>query len=549
VLSAPQKPPSLRELDLNHYVKHYLGLLWRWKLWIIFTGPIVSLGILMYMVKLAPPKPELAATALIGVENVSNMVSFMAVENVDNSNAEIIQTRNFLKDIVIRLSLQFGLKQYSRAEIFDSIVLDTTALPGRYAFTIDKDNSDRYMVIYYGNRLLGLKKRVVESGKLSMLNNISLPGTRLVFKNGFLKNPHDFAFSIASMPKAIEYLYANIAVKKPDMRQQRNFIEVSLTGRDYPLIATIINTIADEFVLKKLMFRKRKAQNALSILEKQYEKADVELEQSEKGLRNFRTSNPTVGLTQSAQQTVTTLSELETNSFMIKSTLADAQNLQSKFNLATGDDKPQTAEEVHVFLISQGNTSAPVLQMEMNRLLAEKRALLTNYMENHPLVQKNKADVQNVIDKTSVALSNFIATMEKKIEGNALSIQAMSGKLHALPSKELEMAELQRQHGVNAQIHSTVMDRYNQAKVAETVEVADAYVMDYATPPIPPPADLLKLLAICLLAGLAMSFAPPIVTDMLSKTVRTEFELQKMTDMVVLESIPEISPVKRSGKR
>ncbi len=543
-MQQPKQPTPLREIDFSHYVRHYVSLVWRWKMWIVISAPVVSAVALIYMAKIAPSDPELSATVLIGLENTAAMTAVMNFVEIDKSKAEIITTRNFLQDIVNKLSLQFYVKKFSRNAIFSRVLVDSLARPGKYAFTIDKENQGMYTITYVTG-IFGFNDKVVESGKLATLDAIDLPGIHLQFTQPFLKDPQDVTFYITSIVKAIENLHGSLKIKRPDIRRQIFHIEVSLEGRDYTLISEILNTIADAFVEKKLLFKRRRTQNVLVVLEKQHKKAREGLARAEGSLRSFRTSNPTVGLTSGAQQTVNTMINLETNAFALKSSLKEAEILQSKLLNISQDDNVQVAEEILIFLSSRDNTTAPVLQMELNRLLAEKRATQNNYAATHPLIQKNQAAIKKLLRKIENTLTSYVKGSREMALQKSSGIQTLSKKLQRLPSKQLRMAELQRRHQVNADIYSRVLDRYNQAKVAENVEVADTYVMDYAVPPIPPPLDMLKILGICILLGLGVALGPPVVLDMISKTVRTEFELQKMTNMLVLEAIPEIIPEKK----
>lgn len=513
-------------------------------MWIVISAPVVSAAALIYMAKIAPSDPELTATVLIGLENTAAMTAVIDFVDIDNSKAEILTTRNFLQDIVTELSLQFFIKKFPRHAILSTVLVDSLAKPGKYVFAIDKKNTTNYTITYATGRF-GFNDRVIESGKLASLNTIDLPGIHLQFAQSFLKDPHDVTFYLAGIVKAIENLHGGLKIKRPDIRRQIFHIEVSLAGRDYTLISEILNTIADAFVEKKLLFKRRRTQNVLVVLEKQHTKAREGLARAESMLRGFRTSNPTIGLTSGAQQTVNTMIDLETNAFALESSLKEAEKLQSKSLNISQDDNVQVAEEILIFLSSRNNTTAPVLHMELNRLLAEKRATQNNYAATHPLIQKNQAAIEKLLWKVNNALTSYVKSSREMALQKTSGIQTLSKKLQRLPSKELRMAELQRRHQVNAEIYSRVLDRYNQAKVAENVEVADTYVMDYAVPPIPPPLDMLKILGICILLGLGVSFGPPILLDMIRKTVRTEFELQKMTDMLVLEAIPEIIPEKK----
>lgn len=543
VQSRPGRPTPIREIDFSHYVRHYARLIWQWKWWIAIAGPLVLAGALIYQLKFQTFNPELPAKVLIGLENPPTVSAGLDFIGVDNSKAELIKTRPFLKDIVNKLSLRFQVSKFPRNSIFCKIIVDSLSRPGKYEFSIDKENSNLY-TISYTNKEIGYIDKIIHSGNLATLNTIDLPNMHLEFNNSFLKNPHPVTFYVTSVQDAIEGLYNNIEVIKPDIRRQQFHIEVLLNGRDYVLIANILNNIADAFVEKKLNFIKRKTQSVLAVLEKQYNKARNDLAGAESGLKNFRTSNPTVGLTQSAQQTVSNLTALETGVFTMESSLKEAQRLDLKIAGAVNEDRIQAAEEILVFLNSHQSTSAPVLQMELNRLISEKRTLQNNYASTHPQILENEAGIENLLVKVQGSLKNFKKNTEEKALEQASGIQSLTKKLQRLPSKEVRLAELQRRHQVSAEMFSTISDRYNRAKVAETIEVADVYVMDYAVPPIPPPVNKLRILGICLLLGIAIALGPAIVFDMINKTVQTEFELQKMTDMVVLESIPKISTLK-----
>lgn len=544
---AQPKQTSLREIDFSYYFKHYMLLLWRWKLWIIISGPVVSLFALIYMVKFAPPVPELRATALIGIEHdVNTGAAMMNFVDIDNSKAELITTRNFLYDIVNKLSLQLRIAKYPRNTVFKSVVVDSTAKMGKYVLALDKENNGTY-TITYSERGIKATKTAIARGKIKELEVIKLPGVLLEFSSEYRKEPYVITFYIVEMHKAIESLHKGLTIERPDFRRQINYIEVSLRGRDYHMVATILNTIADAFVYKKLMFKKRKTINVLDALEKQFKKAKGELAIAESRLRNFRTRNPTVGLTQSAEQTVNNMIEMETNTFSIKNSIKEAKVLQTKYSQAATEDKAQTAEATLLFLNAQNNTTSPVLQEELTRLLTEQRSLQQNHASNHPSVLKNQEEISKILDKTQIALSNYITNTDDKLSEQTSEVRSMSQRLQRLPTKELQLAKLRRQHQVNAEIYSTVLDRYNTAKVAETVEVADTYVMDYAVPPIPPPTNKVRILGICLLLGLAIALGPPVISDLIRKTARTEFDLKKMSNMLVLESIPHIITSEKSN--
>ncbi|KMQ51453.1 capsular exopolysaccharide family protein EpsD [Chitinispirillum alkaliphilum] len=389
---------------------------------------------------------------------------------------------------------------------------------------------------------------MLASGRLSTLEEQMLPGIKLIYSEEFLRNPHSFSFAISSMSDAIEWLYYGLKISPPDARRQIFHIEVSLKGKDYPLIAEILNTVADAYVERRQQFQIRKTERMLQTLQVQHDKAWQNLSEADIQLKNFRTNNPTVGLTRSTQQTVDNLIAMETSVSSTRDIVENARELLAKISQASGLNRIQSGEEILVFLNQQRSTSGAVLQMELHRLRAELRTLKVNYSSSHPIIQEKQANIEHTLLKVIRELQSFISKSESEINQKTANMRNLSSKLQNLPGTEMELAELERQHRISSEIYTVVLDRYNQAKISQTIEMADVYILDYAVPPIPPPPDYMKMLAICLAVGLLGAFGPPVVFDMTNKTVRTEFELRKMAPYTVLETIPKVGPAKSSRR-
>jgi capsular exopolysaccharide synthesis family protein len=543
-----QQPGSLRDIQFSSYIRHYLNLLLRWKFYIVLTFPIVSLLALAFSFRFLVVTPELSATAMIGIEDPAAMTAVTDIGNIGQGRAELLTSRHFLQDVVKKLSLQLMIRKYPRHEIFDSVYVDTTAILGKYAISLNTKDGENY-AIAFTNKKMGISKEIINAGRIADLSMIKCNGIYIKFANAFLKNPHEVKFSVVNMEDAIEDLYKRMAVQNPEAGNGHFNINVSVKGKDYQLITLSVNTITDFFIEKNLGFRKRKTQNSLGIFEKEYETAKQELSVSQAALEEFRTKNPTVGLSSDAQQTVGSLSSLETNTFDSKSTLTDAQTLRSRFAASSQDEKARIAGEILVFLIGKQEITAPVLQGELSQALAQQQELQRgNYALDHPRVIENRQKLENLESTIGVTLTNFIAGLGTKIESKETNIQKLSSEIRNLPSKELQLAALQRRQQVASDIFTTVLNRYNQAKVSEASEVSDFFVMDYAVPPIPPPGNFMKLIGICFMIGIIAAFAPVIFFDMIDQTVRTEFDFMRLTRRTVLECIPVIAPQKKKKK-
>jgi tyrosine-protein kinase Etk/Wzc len=165
------------------------------------------------------------------------------------------------------------------------------------------------------------------------------------------------------------------------------------------------------------------------------------------------------------------------------------------------------------------------------------------------MVVENRRKLENLENSIEMEVSNFIAGVGSRIESKETDIKKLNSELRNLPSKELQLAALQRRQQVASDVYSTILTRYNQAKVSQVSDVSDFFVMDYAVPPIPEPGNFIKLIAISFLLGLAAALGPVIFFDMIDQTVRTEFDFMRLTRRTILESIPVINPPKKKKKK
>lgn len=540
-----------QQTDFGQLAKYYISLFWRWKWYVLISGPIaiVVAGIIVF--KVAVKEPLLSAKALIGLENTQDMTAVHDVSDLVQAQSDLIQSRTFLEDIVKRLSLRFVVRKYSRSSIFDSVSVDSVAPAGTYLYKIDKDDTRMFGIFFRTNHPNGIpvirkytnKPVRIFQGTIADASRINIGGIHCFFSQSFLAAPHDFAFEIVDIRRAAEDLLKRVQVKPANPSREQFNIALSVDGFDSPLIAEVANAIADAFVERNATSRKGRTHSVLASLEKQLETVKRDFSGSEEMLRTFRTANPTVGLTEDIRQRVTNLTQMESGVYDVRKALGSAQELMDRFTAATVEEKLRVSSEILVFLAGKGNSSAPVLQTELNQLLAEQRELQRSYAADHPARIENQRKIEDLVKNVQVALKGFVTESQAGLANRTSTILSQSGELQRLPSKELQLAELQRRQQIASDIYSTVLSRYNQAKVANAAEVSEAYVMDYAVPPLPPLANPMKLLMIVLLIGIGIGLGPVLVVDYFDTTARTEYDFKKKTGKMLFEAVPKVSPV------
>jgi len=545
-----------KRLGAVRSIRHYRRLLWRSKWYLLIAGSIVTCVSIVIAAVLAARTPQELATAMIGVENTADVTAVKDVSGLMQAQSDLIQSRAFLQDIVQKISLRFALKHFSRSSTFESVSVDSSAAEGTYRFIVNTKNGEDYSVLFDNDSggLLSPSRylsrhsaSVAFTGSLKSLSSLRGGGLSLVFSQRFVNAPHDFTFRVRAPENALEDLFGAVSVKESDSRNGVTNIAVSVKGRDYKLIADVANAIATAFVQKNVNFKKARTRSLVASLEKQLEAVSRDQEASTEALRSFQSANPGVGLSEDVKQRINNLGQMEKGAFEAKRALSEGRELLDKYSAASLADRQDVSQQIVAYLAARNLTASAAYQTELSELSTQAREFRRSYAEDHPLRVENQQKLEKLAGEIVAALQNYVSSTQRGVEGQSADIQSRYSELQSLPSKELQLAELQRRHQIFSDIYSTVMSRYNQAKVLDASEEAEVFVMDPALPPVPPPPAVPKILAIALLAALMITLLPVIVADYFDKTAHSEDDFTVRTGGTVLEGIPRIDLLRKKA--
>jgi capsular exopolysaccharide synthesis family protein len=527
--------------DLSNLVRHYGQLFGRWKWYMLLLGPSIAVLMTLLLIRTGTLRPELSATVILGQEGPTQLIA--PPQGVDNYAVQLLRSRAFLGTITQRLSLRIELdNNHTRAQLFDSVQVDSLAPEGRYVVSIYSQNGGQYSISHTPFDKEA-STTLIHAGELSTFDKLAFKGFRAILSSRYRQAPHDFAFSITSQRHAVERLLSTLSVEGPDIRRNIHFVKLSVSGKDYGSISQIANTIADEFVRANLQLKKRRTLSTLDNLQIQLQRAEEQLNASQSELRAFLSRYPSVALVAATEQTIGEMVTIEAQNYTTDNTLARARQLHNQLRTSEPQKRAETAQMGLAFLASAGNATAMVVQQNLTTLLAQKSSQLSTHAADHPVLQQTTQQVEQSVARAEALLGEYIASNRDQHQQRQSALKELSSQLHALPAKQLQLADLRRKQQVDEQLYTTVLSRLNEAKVAEAVAVSDIFIIDRAAPPIAPAPliNFLRLLAIGLAIGLGGALLPPIVYDFIDRTARSEYQLAKLSELPVLEAIPIIT--------
>ncbi len=344
-----------------------------------------------------------------------------------------------------------------------------------------------------------------------------------------------------------------------------NLVEITARGHDPRKAARRANALATEYIEYTLYGLREEARHVRLFIEEQLAKLEQELDSAEARLQRFKEEQGILVLSTAAEAISSRLASLESQRARAVAERAEAAMLAKKY---LEELKGSGFYEEYKRIISNPEISTnPLvaqLKQRITQLQLQRAQLSSEYGPSHPkiialdrAIQEAERELQRALEASlkygpSAEDPVYQMLITGIVEAEARK-QALEGKIRALdqliaetqkqmrnfPSKEVRLAELERRVSVTREIYNTLLDRLQEARIAEASKTSDAKVIDYAHPPRgpispKPKKDLMLWTVIGLLLGILGAF----VLEYLDNTVKTSKEVEKLLGLPVLGLIP-----------
>ncbi len=402
------------------------------------------------------------------------------------------------------------------------------------------------------NQLQEIKSRslaaqVTQSLPQGIINTISLP------KNPPINFDKD-RYLIRKVQKAIILS----AVPNSDV------IKISAEAST-PIAAKVIaNSVAEIFQERNLNAKKEKTINVRNIIEDQLTKFKNQLDSSETALKTFKERSGVTVIEREAEEIQKRLTDAE---IVYNKTIADLNATKKRF----GFIQQKLAQERKDLQPSITKITSPwtrKLKQQLVDLQEQYTKLqLQGYSKSHSMmveitgkIERTKnnlieesfkiASGESIVDpisqiekymEESISLEIEIQTLEAEEKTLRTVINGYKRGLNTLPNKELRHARLSRDKHVNEKIYNMLLQKKEEAKIAEAEKVGNVRIIDQAkarTVPFRPHKKLNLLIGAVLgfIFGISLAF----IIERFDDTIKTEEEAEQVTELSVLGTLPTI---------
>lgn len=345
--------------------------------------------------------------------------------------------------------------------------------------------------------------------------------------------------------------------------------KISYRGRDPEIVAKVANTLAGEYVEENLKMRNRQASDTTTLLKKQLDEIKVRHDEQERRINAFK-SRHMGELPEQVEVNLSTLGrlnqELGLNSEQQMRVLERRERLGKQlFDLNAGgptvaanpDSLPYHLEKLRTEL-TELRTRASAKHPDVLRIQGEIAAIEKALSQTAAEAKLDPAQAAALLaspDDIKHALRDLDRDLKNlKAEEQRLrqELTAYQRRVERSPQHAQEFQQLERDYKMTRDLYFSLLQRYEDAQLAESMEQArnggQMRIIDPAMPSMAPSApNQLRLLLMGLVLALALSVGGVMLVEYRDQSFHDPEDLRAFTKVPVLARIPLIQT--KSEKR
>lgn len=448
---------------------------------------------------------------------------------------ELLKSYVVMDEVVRQLGLFLTHESPADSVAFEGFGLDRHYRPGDYDLAVDPSGETYLLSTSDG---IPLERGVVGDSVGRSVGFLWAPRASAV------RSGRTARFSVATLRDAARGLAEMIEVK---MDLNGNFMRLQLRGADPIRVAAIVNTVAERYVAVAADLKRQKLTELTRILEDQLGVAQRNLQGAESALEGFRVRTitlPSERGSPAAPERTETADPVFASFFDMK---VEREQLRRdreavERELARADDSGISADGLGVIPSVQRATALPQALRELTTKQAELRALGYRYADAYPPARRLAEEIGLLERETVPALARTlvgeIASREAVLDAR---LGSASRDLQQIPARAIEEGRLRRAVTVSEDLHTTLQQRYEEARLAEASSVPDVRVLDAAVVSRRPmKSTAMRLIVLGLLAGLGAALATAVLLDRMDPRVRYPEQVSREMGLPILGTIPHI---------
>ena len=319
-------------------------------------------------------------------------------------------------------------------------------------------------------------------------------------------------------------------------------VDVLFDSQTGVFAADAANALADEYVNENLEITLQSTQNMLAWLDKELLGQQQKVEDSERGLAEYRDKQNALSLDDKQNIVLSRLNALNDAVTKAKSNRIQKEALFNQVKTLAPGSAPDTLP------IIAGNVAIQNLKAKLADLQREKVRLSERYGEKHPALQNVIASLQDAQRQLDLETSKALTSVRNEYESAILEEQTFSRSLDGAKSdavdlnrKSIGYGVMEREAKSNRQIYEALLQREKELRVSSNSRSNNVRVVDRAEVPKSPMAAAgRRTWLLSLAVGLVLAIGVAFGLDYMNDTIKTPEDVARRLKMPFLGLVPSV---------
>jgi len=527
----PSTPYPSQWQEEEIHLQDYLQILYRRRRTFLVTFVLVFVAVALYTF-IVQPTYEAQATLHVRENKLKggDLLGDLGLsqENPIETEIEVLRSRTNIEQVVERLHLNWQVEK--KQANLDFSILEFTSEVEDPEYLIRLTGPENFEVEDSGGK-------VVASGHSGEL--LRGAGFSLLLKGLKGTAGDSFNLTLANFNETVRLLRE--AIKTSEVGKGTNIIQVSYQNTDSKLARDIVNLLTQVYLENAISLKSEEARKSVEFIESRLEEVRGSLNLAEQKLEDYKRTSGVIQLDSEVKILVERLAAAEK-----ERNLLQLQLHQIEFAIESIQEALDRGE-IYAPSVLLDDPVVSSLTESLAELEIEQRGLLAEVTATHPLAQK----LQEQIDELERKLLDTFSSARQAlvVQTTTLEKQLASGetKLSALPKAEQELARLTRLATVNASIYTFLLEKNQEARIAQAVTVSNINIVDPAIKPdrpVKPRKARNQLLGLIVGAMLGVGLA--FFRDYLDDTIKDDDSAKRLLGLAILSTIPYIDSRKNT---
>ncbi|MBP8705225.1 MAG: hypothetical protein KBI19_04475, partial [Candidatus Cloacimonas sp.] len=284
---------------------------------------------------------------------------------------------------------------------------------------------------------------------------------------------------------------------KVESKRETDVLTISFESTNPTEAMAAVNSIAEAIQQQNTQYARLEFTTIREFLETQLDAISRRLQSSENDLREFKNLNKLTQLSEETNKLIEQASDLEAE---YEAALTDQAVKAKSLDLLN-----RQLQEQDSLLVNVDNIIKTPYINELRKQIVDTQSLITKlvtkneYPLDHPQIQLLYREIENAKEKldqeirklvnlavtddplatrsnllTRIVQANIELEMARaKVDGLEQTKEMYNQRLIAIPNTELELARLTRNLMLDEKIHSMMMEKYEDAKIAEQAKIGN----------------------------------------------------------------------------